>query len=151
MRGQHHFGPMGHHHFRHGGFGGMWFLFPLLFIFPVLFLIGFIFKTGLWVPLLLIGAFMVWSKGGWGHKGWGRGWGPDWEAMKAKFRERFGDKEKWETMKEKFRQEFGDKEKWEKWGKGWWSDKDESADASAAEQEKPKRKPKNDDPEIEII
>jgi hypothetical protein len=36
------------------------------------FLVSFLFKTGLWVPLLLIGAFFWFMRGG--RHGWGRNW-----------------------------------------------------------------------------
>ena len=81
----HHHG--GHHH--HGMGRGMFFFpfVPMLFGLFVLFLI---FKTGLWLPLLLIGAFMFFvrprmmGRGGMGQwNGMNRG---DWHAMREKMK-----------------------------------------------------------------
>lgn len=136
MRGYHGFGGQHGRYVRHGWHGpmggGMFFM-PLLFVFGALFLIGFIFKSGLWIPLLLIGAFFAWKGGKWSK--WGKGWGGDWDAMKAKFREQFGDKAKWEAMKQK-------------WGKGWWDQQPESDESPETDAEKPKRKAKNDEMEL---
>ncbi len=136
MRGYHGFsGQHGYHgrHGWHGLMGGGTFFMPFLFVFGALFLIGFIFKSGLWIPLLLIGAFFAWKGGKWSK--WGKGWGGDWDAMKAKFREQFGDKEKWEAMKQK-------------WGKRWCNQQPEADDSADTDPEKPKRKAKNDEMEL---
>jgi hypothetical protein len=87
MRGWHHHKfDMGQHH-GWGGHRGGWF-FPPFAVFLSIFLFVAIVKTGLWLPLLLIGLFM------WGvpvmrrcqADGWPRDWSPekwkrDWDVQ----------------------------------------------------------------------
>jgi hypothetical protein len=100
MRGMHHYDHPGYG-YRHWH-GGMFFL-PIIPIVFGLFMLGFIFKTGLWLPLLI--GFVVWRMVSHRHYHDGMGHGPfvDMEKRKRDFRGSFydeGDKPK--------RRDYGD-------------------------------------------
>lgn len=72
--------PFGGHYAYHAhgrGWHGPRF-FPPFFIIPALFMMLIVFKTGLWVPLLVGGAIFWFMRAGQHHhhRAWGRGFGP---------------------------------------------------------------------------
>lgn len=90
--GHHHHPHWGHHHawphHRHHGMGGRMFFFPFFAFVPLIIgfmLLMFLFKTGLIVPLLLIGAFLYIMRPRMGGSQWG---GPrrDWFDMSGKMK-----------------------------------------------------------------
>ncbi|MBK8024199.1 MAG: hypothetical protein IPK19_22885 [Chloroflexi bacterium] len=127
--GWHHQGWGGHGWGHRRGFGpwmfGGFMFAPLLMLAGFLFLVFFIFKTGLWIPLLLLGALFYFfspMRRGWNRGGW-EDWGRRWESRANEWRQR------WESEGGK---------NWQGWsGKGWgWGCE---GNAEAASDEKAKR------------
>jgi hypothetical protein len=114
---------MDHHgHYQHWGqqhrhlrghrpfFPGMFFFPPLMLLFG-LFVVFFIFKTGLWIPLMLIAAFAFFARSRRGSMGcWGS-----------------FDRAEWQS---KMKREFNE---WHQW-RGSWDDE------TSGESDKPKRR-----------
>ncbi|MCK6579989.1 MAG: hypothetical protein L6Q98_18005 [Anaerolineae bacterium] len=137
---------VGHHHHHHWGgrgwghrgwgwgFGGLMFA-PFLMLAGFFFVLFLLFKTGLWIPLLLIGAlfffFSPMRRKGWEH------WGQRWESRANAWRQR------WEAE--------GGKGGWEQWGgRGWRWGCEDDAETTAGDNPKHEsgmtgEKPKRDD------
>ena len=81
----HHHHQWGHHH-RHHGRGPGVFILPFLPLVIGMFLLLFLFKTGLWIPLVLIGAFMFFMRPRGGMSRWCGMSREDWGGMRDKMK-----------------------------------------------------------------
>lgn len=115
------------HHGWDGHHKGFFFA-PPLFLIGGLLLLLVIFSSGLWVPLLVIGALFYFfspRSHAWRHEGrkWAKEWGQRWNSEEWKQR---WNSDEW-------------KQRWnaEGWGKGWGC----GVESRVASEEKPKRDP----------